>query len=155
MKPPSRTLWMHLALLATLALSLRAQEPKATQWTVALSEPSPAIGREVEVIVTARIAPHWIVYSTDFKAELGPQPTQVIFDLDGSFELVGGIVSVAPKRKKDATWDVEFGYFETRAEFRQRIKVLKAGPVIAGRIKGQLCNERDGTCTLFEEKFGR
>lgn len=139
-----------------LAATLVAQPAsKPAQWSIALSQPAAAVGEEIDVIVTARVAAHWIVYSSDFKAEIGPQPTQVIFDPSDAFRPIGEVTSVNPRRKKDQTWDTEFGYFEGRAEFRQKIKVLKAGFVVTGRIKGQLCNERDGTCTLFDEKFGR
>lgn len=155
MNTPVRVALVFLALLFVSVSPLGAQEAQAAQWSVALSNPSAAVGDEIEVILTARIAPHWIVYSSDFKADLGPQPTRFLFDPADSFRPLGDIVSVNPKRKKDPTWETEFGYFEERAEFRQKIKVLKPSPTITGVIKGQLCNERDGTCTLFEEKFSR
>ncbi len=154
MKTLARTVLVLVAGLLVFAPGAAAQESKTTQWSVAFSKPAAAVGEEIEVIITARIAPHWIVYSSDFKAEIGPQPTQFLFDATDTFRPLGEITSVNPKRKKDKTWDTEFGYFEERAEFRQKIKVLKAGAVVTGRIKGQLCNERDGTCTLFDEKFG-
>lgn len=149
------TLVLLVLLMVSSVFVVAAGEAGAVQWSLALSKPEAAAGEEIEVIVTARIAPHWIVYSSDFKADLGPQPTQVVLDAGEGFRAVGDIVSVNPKRKKDPTWETEFGYFEERAEFRQKIKVLKSGAVVTARIKGQLCNERDGTCTLFEDVVGR
>lgn len=147
---------LALLTLSSFALLTHAQtqprEASPVQWTFALARPA-AVGEEVEIIITAQIAPHWIVYSSDFKAELGPQPTRLVLEAADAFRPVGEFSSVGAQRKKDKTWDTEFGYFERRAEFRQKVKILQPAPVIAGRITGQLCNERDGTCTLFEQAF--
>jgi uncharacterized protein (DUF58 family) len=149
------TLVLLTLLMVSSVFVVASSDPKAVQWSLALSKSDAAAGEEIEVIVSARIAPHWIVYASDFKADLGPQPTQVVLEAGDGFRLIGEIVSVNPKRKKDPTWATEFGYFEERAEFRQKIKVIKSDVAVTARIKGQLCNERDGTCTLFEEVVGR
>ena len=149
---PLRSAFVGLLSLLAIVPFARAQEKSAAEWSVALSKPAAAAGDVVEVIITARLPHGWIAYSSDFKADLGPQPTQLTLDPSDAFQLVGEIISVKSKRKKDRTWDTEFGYFEDRAEFRQKIKILK--PRSAGvtvRIKGQLCNESDGTCTLIDE----
>lgn len=151
MKLFSLTCGFFAALLALQDVA-RAEE-KSPHWTLELSKPSPAVGEEIEVILTAQLPRGWILYSSDFTAEIGPQPTQFLFSASDSYGVVGPVASIKPKRKKDKTWDTELGYFEERAEFRQKIKVLKPGFAITGRIKGQLCNETDGTCSLFEEKF--
>jgi len=149
----------HTCLLLLLALGsasmLGAQEKSAVAWNLSLSQSGLSVGDEVDVVITARIAPDWIVYSTDFKADIGPQPTQVLFAPSDSWQVVGPVISVQPKRKKDRTWDIEFGYFEEHAEFRQKIRILKKDVAITVRIKGQLCNEREGICTLYEEKLAR
>jgi thiol:disulfide interchange protein DsbD len=146
-----RSTLVSLCAVAAAAFALAGDRPVV--WQVALVPAAPAVGTEAEVVISARIAPAWIVYASDFKADVGPQPTQFSFVPSESFRLVGELTSVNPKHKRDKTWDTEFTYFETRAEFRQKITVVKSGLAIAGRIKGQLCNEHDGTCTLFEESF--
>jgi thiol:disulfide interchange protein DsbD len=140
-----------LCVLPIASFALAADRPVV--WQVALVPATPAVGTEAELVITARIAPEWVVYSSEFKADFGPQPTQFSFGSSDSFRLVGELTPVNPKHKRDKTWDTEFTYFETRAEFRQKIVVLKEAVAVGGRIKGQLCNERDGTCTLFEEGF--
>lgn len=155
MKMPMRVLALLLVAVTAIAAPAFAQEKSVTRWSVTLSQSAPKVGDEIEVIFRATINPGWIVYASDFKADLGPQPTQFLFDDTKAFKTVGEIISVNPQRKKDKTWDTEYAYFEQQAEFRQKIRVLEASVVVAGRIKGQLCNERDGTCTLFEEKFSR
>lgn len=145
---------MKILLLVSIVflseLSTHAAEAPV-RWSVALSKAAPKVGEEIELIVTAEIAPKWIVYSSEFKADLGPQPTDFVFAASDSFRPVGPLVPVAPRRGKDKTWETEYTYFSERAEFRQKVKVL--APKLGGevQIKGQLCNERDGTCTLFKE----
>ncbi len=136
-----------VVLLSALA---RAAD-SAASWSVTISKPNAVPGEEVELIVTARIAAHWIVYSSDFQAEIGPQPTTFRFDGVGTFEPVGPLVPIAARRGRDKTWETDYTYFAGRAEFRQRVTVRAAKFAGTIRIKGQLCNERDGTCTLFEE----
>ncbi|HYD83843.1 MAG TPA: protein-disulfide reductase DsbD domain-containing protein, partial [Opitutus sp.] len=91
------------------------------------------------------------LYSSDFKADIGPLPTAFTFEPSSGAAPVGEVRAINPKRKKDRTWDTEFTYFENTAEFRQPLRVAKSGFTLRGTIKGQLCNERDGTCSLFEQ----
>lgn len=142
-----------LFLLAAFSLSLvRAEETKALHWRFEL-KPSAGADNSAELILTADIEEHSLVYSSDFKADIGPQPTSVDLTAGEGIEAVGPLVSVQPKRKKDKTWDIELGYFETRAEFRQKVKLLRKDYAARGTIAGQLCNEADGTCTLFTQSF--
>jgi Disulphide bond corrector protein DsbC len=143
-----------VALVVLLVASfVVAQEKSAALWSATLSKPAPAVGEEIELVLTARLAPGWIVYSSDFQAEIGPQPTQIVLARTDAFVAVGPLVSVRPKRKRDKTWDIDLGYFEQRAEFRQKIRILKKDFAVAGSVKGQFCSESDGTCSLFEETF--
>jgi hypothetical protein len=126
-----------------------AAEPPVT-WSVAPAQ-TPTVGGEIELVITARIAPRWIVYASDFKAEIGPQPTEFHFSPHVAFQPIGKPVSIGAKAGRDKTWEVDYGYFSERAEFRQRVKVLALPLRGSVRIKGQLCNERDGSCTLLNE----
>jgi thiol:disulfide interchange protein DsbD len=132
---------------------LRAERTEAIHWQARLSPAAPVAGDIVELVVSADLAPHAVVYSSDFKSDIGPQPTAL--DLTGSegIEVVGDARSVEPKRKKDKTWDIELGYFETHAEVRQQVRILRADFVVRGTIAGQLCDEKEGTCTLFNQRI--
>lgn len=135
--------------LATVAV-LRAGEP-ALKWNVRLEPAAPAVGQTAELVLTAELPEHAIVYSSDFEADLGPQPTRLTWTAPRGWEPVGALRSVAAKRKRDRTWDVEFGYFQGRAELRQMVRVTAADFSLEGAVAGQLCDEKDGTCTLFEQ----
>jgi thiol:disulfide interchange protein DsbD len=145
----SRTL--TLALLSVLFTAITFAGEPAITWYYQLSNPKPVPGETVELVLTAKIAPHHILYSSDFKADIGPQPTEFIFETSEAVTPSGPVRAIGPKKKKDRTWDTEFTYFETTGEFRQLVRVAAKSFTIRGVIKGQLCNEQDGTCTLFEE----
>jgi thiol:disulfide interchange protein DsbD len=145
----SRTL--TLAFFSLLFTGLTFGGEPAITWHYQLSNPKPVSGETVELVLTAKLAPHHILYSCDFKADIGPQPTEFIFETSEAVTPSGPVRAIGPKKKKDRTWDTEFTYFETVAEFRQPVRVAANSFTIRGVIKGQLCNEQDGTCTLFEE----
>lgn len=111
-------------------------------------------GDQIDLIFTATLDKDWLVYSSDFKADMGPQPTTFEFMPDDTFEFVGSVEPIAPKRKKDKTWDTEVSYFTPKAEFRQRIRVLKPDYGVRGIIRGQYCSEKKGLCVPFEQIFG-
>lgn len=147
-------LTLALLLLLTVTSVVLAQTKKAAAtWTFALSKPSPVAGDEVEIVLSAKLAPGWSLYASDFQAEIGPQPTRVVLTPNDAFSPVGSLRSVGAKRKRDRTWDLDLGYFEERAGLRQTIRVLRPGLVIAGEIRGQLCSGSDGTCELMTERF--
>src|SRR4051812_2822453 len=109
----ARAAFVILGLCALLSPAASASEATPVQWSFTLAHPA-GPGEEVDLIITARIAPDWIVYSSDFKADLGPQPTRIALGASDTFQPVGDLTSVSPKRKKDPTWDTVFGYFEQR-----------------------------------------
>jgi len=99
-------------------------------------------GDQIDLIFTATLDKDWLVYSSDFKADMGPQPTTFEFMPDDTIEFIGSVEPVSPKRKKDKTWDTEVSYFTPKAEFHQRIRVLKPDYGVRGVIRGQYCSEK-------------
>jgi thiol:disulfide interchange protein DsbD len=113
----------------------------------------PQAGDTVELVFTAEIAAGWILYSSDFSAEIGPRPARFKLDPTPGVEVVGGLRAVKSLRRKDETWKAEYAYFEQRAEFRQQVKLTAPVKAIAGRIDGQTCFEESGLCELFQKTF--
>ncbi len=148
--------FIQLVGLLTLLTAFRADEPGAT-WAFTITPTVPAdkleAGDELDLVFTARLEKEWLMYSSDFRGDVGPQPTAIYFEPDDSFETVGEVTPVAPKRKKDRVWETEISYFTQKAEFRQRIRLLKPDYHITGVIKGQLCSEKKGVCVPFERLF--
>lgn len=121
------------------------------QWHV---EPSTLkAGDEAEIVFSATIPEGLILYSSDFDAELGPRPAKFAFESNDSVQLQGPVTAVQPQRRKDQAFGAEYRYFANHAEFRQRVRVLKTGTNLSGRIDGQTCQEKDGVCLLFREPF--
>jgi len=129
------------------------EEKDIIQWKFTLSNTKVKAGQEADVIISAQIIGNWYLYSSDFKADIGPLPTELKFDNDESYQLVGALQPVGAKKKKDKTWDTEFTYFDGKAVFKQKIKLLKNTYKIAGTIQGQLCSETEGLCVPFKRSF--
>lgn len=139
-------------LLAWSAPVAHAQQAGGT-WGFAATATSAMPGQEIDLIFRAKLDKDWLTYASDFEGDVGPQPTAVEFLPNGTFEPVGPLVSVGAKRKVDKTWGTEVGYFTGRAEYRQRVRILRFDYFFTGVIRGQWCSEKKGLCVPFEEVF--
>lgn len=148
--------FVTLLMLPILLTAFVGDEPGA-KWTFttypAVLPDKLEAGDEFDLVFTARLDKEWLLYSSDFKGDVGPQPTAFYFEPDHSFETVGEVIPVAPKRKKDRVWETDVSYFTQKAEFRQRIRLLTSDYRVTGMIKGQLCSEKNGVCVMFERLF--
>jgi hypothetical protein len=139
------------ALISTLAMAQK--EKDISTWKVTVSNTAAQPGQELELIFSADIDENWKLYSSDFKGDIGPLPTKFGFDQTEAYKLIGEITPVEPKKMVDPTWDVAYTYFTKKAEFRQKIILVKKDYIIKGTIKGLLCSSKDGICVPFEESF--
>ncbi|MCF0055304.1 protein-disulfide reductase DsbD domain-containing protein [Dyadobacter sp. CY356] len=137
--------------LSTLAFGQKDKE--ISKWKVSVSNNAAKSGQEIEVIFFADIDKNWKLYSSDFKGDIGPLPTTFVFEKNEAYKLVGDITPVEPKKTIDPTWDVAYTYFTEKAQFRQKIKLVKKDFIVKGTIKGLLCSSVDGICVPFEESF--
>ena len=110
-----------------------------------LSHTNAQVGDEVEVVFEVQIAKDWYIYSSEFKAE-GPNRAEFIFTPHTSYQLIGSVQAINPKRKHDEVWEGEIAYFEKKAEFRQKIKILSPMLKIAGEYNFQSCSNVTGQC---------
>ena len=139
--------------LGCLGLSVFSQVLKPIKWEVNLSDNAPKAGDEVVLNFEAEIDNDWYLYSSDFDPELGPMITEFNFDLDGSYERIGEIKPINPKKKYDSLWEGEYTYFKKKGLFKQKIKILKDDFTIAGSYFYQVCSDIDGKCIPFEDEF--
>ncbi|MCG8476564.1 MAG: thioredoxin family protein [Cytophagales bacterium] len=147
-----RTLF-YVLLLLTGALNLQAQIQNPSHWSFSTEPQTAKAGEEVKLIFTAKIEPKWYLYSSDFDPELGPMVTTFKFDLNDTYELIGKVVPVNPKKKYDDLWGGEYTYFKKEGKFIQKVKVLKDNPKIKGIVEGQVCSDENGQCIPFEKDF--
>ncbi|NDK57558.1 protein-disulfide reductase DsbD family protein [Pontibacter fetidus] len=146
-------LLLTIVLLWLFAFSAVAQVLKPASWSYDVSKKQVTVGEEVELIFNVRIDKDWYLYSSDFDPELGPMVTEFKFAKNPSYELVGKIVPVKPKKKYDDLWGGEYTYFVGTAQFRQKIKVLKPELVVKGTYEYQVCTDVDGRCIPFDDDF--
>jgi hypothetical protein len=143
-----------ILILMCFAGNISAQDLKEiSHWKVGFSKADAKEGDEVELVFSADIDKNWKLYSSDFKGDIGPLPTEFIFTQNNAYDLIGDIRPVKPLKAVDATWDKAYTYFVDKAEFRQTVRLKKSGGKVSGTIKGLLCSNADGLCVPFKESF--
>ncbi|MES2520160.1 MAG: protein-disulfide reductase DsbD domain-containing protein [Bacteroidota bacterium] len=144
-----------LSLIFTLIVSCGfAQEAdKITQWQFKFAQNDFRVGEDVEVIFLATIEKGWSLYSSDFKSDMGPQPTEFEFSENGTFALLKAINPITPLKKIDKNWGTDITYFTQKAEFRSKVRIEENKYDVAGTIRGQLCNDKKGVCVPFQKDF--
>jgi thiol:disulfide interchange protein len=142
-----------LLLLLVATFSVQAQVLKPASWSYDVSKKEVKVGDEVELIFNAKIIKDWYLYSSDFDPDLGPMVTEFKFEKHPSYQLVGKIRPINPKKKYDDLWEGEYTYFVGTGQFRQKIKVLQPDLLVKGSYEYQVCTDIDGKCIPFDDDF--
>lgn len=125
-----------------------AQMVKPVKWKHQVTKIS---GNEFNLVMEATIDDQWHIYS-QFTPEDGPVPAELKFlNQAGNYELVGKTTESATKRKFNDVFGVDEVYFEKKAVFTQKIKVLNPNlKTIDAKIEYQVCKE---VCINDDAKF--
>lgn len=124
-----------------VTLTATAQiQPDPTHWTFTASKTEAKVGEVIEIRMNATIDKGWHMYASDLNPDIGPIPTTLKLKENGTFEKVGSFVSVAPKEEFEEVWNSKVRFFENKATLIQKVKILKANPVIAGTLEYQTCS---------------
>lgn len=143
-----------LLLLAANLLPVRAQILTPTTLTTALSRPTAPVGTELDLLIKAKIQPKWHLYASDFDPNVGPAVFTLTFVKSPAYVLVGPPKSVGSKHLHDDVFNGEVAIFENTALLRQRIKVLRPGPLtIQATADYQSCSDADGRCVPGTNKL--
>lgn len=129
-----------------LSFQANAQLRKTTDWSFDASKKEIKVGDEIDLIFKASIIDDWYLYSSDLGEDIGPLPTEITFEGNDSFEVIGDLVPINAKKKFDKIWEADVTYFVEEGEFRQRIKVLKKNLNIQGELSFQTCTDLTGLC---------
>ncbi|QHT68257.1 DUF255 domain-containing protein [Rhodocytophaga rosea] len=140
-------------LLLITTVTAWAQVLKPAKWTYDVSKKEVKAGEQTELIFYATIDKDWYLYSSDFDPELGPQVTTFKFKPNDTYQLVGDIKPVKPKKKYSDIFDGDYTYFTGKGEFRQAVKILKNNPKIEASYVYQVCSDIDGKCIPFEDEY--
>lgn len=145
----------HLLLLTAFLLSTAAfaQFKVTTSWAFDASSKEVKVGDEIDLIFKVKVINDWYIYSSDLAEDVGPVPTTVTFEANSSFEVIGDLIPVKPKKKYDDIWEADVTYFVKSGEFRQRVKILSKDLSIIGTLDFQTCTDVDGQCIPGEEDF--
>ena len=127
------------AFLVMLTASAQIQ-PDPTHWTFTASKAEAKVGDVVEIRMNATIDKGWHMYASDLNPDIGPIPTTLKLKENGSFEKIGAFISIAPKEEFEEVWNSKVRFFENKAALVQKIKILKANPVIEGSVEYQTCS---------------
>ena len=122
-----------------------------TSWSYEASNDQVNPGDEIDLIFNVDIQDSWYLYSSDIAEDVGPIPTTFEFEDNGSFELVGTLVPINPKKKFEETWDSDVTYFTETGQFKQRIRVLNKDLNIVGEISFQTCSDVTGLCVRGDD----
>lgn len=141
-----------LTSIALLALTFSAHADDLV-WQFRVEPATAKPGDQAELVFTAEIPSGSILYSSDFKTELGPRPAKFTFDPNEAVALKGPVKAIKAQRRKDKSFGGEYTYFAEHAEFRQKIQVLQPGTTVKGRIDAQSCEEKTGLCLLLKKPF--
>ncbi len=143
---PVLLLWLALVASAT------AQIITPTHLRTALSKPTANVGDEVELIINARIDDKWHLYASDFSDEVGPVVFTLRFKPSPAYALVGKLQAIKSHHEQDEVFKGEVAFWEKTGQMRQRIKVLRPGPLsIVADADYQSCTTVDGKCVPGSE----
>lgn len=123
-----------------------------TNWSFDVSKKKVKAGEEVDLIFKVTIDDKWYLYSNDFDENLGPTLTSFTFKKGPGYELIGKTRPINAKEKYDDVFEGNIRYFYTKAEFRQKVKILSA-TTITGTYEGQTCTDVNGRCIQIEGDF--
>lgn len=147
-----KTVLLFFVLLPVFA---QAQILRPNEFSFQLSTNEYKVGDEIDLVFKATIDQAWYLYSSDFDPDLGPMVTELVFVANESYELVGGIKAINPKKGYDDVFGGDYTYFREKGEFRQKIKVLTLPLQFSGSINYQVCTDVDGRCIPFEDDFNQ
>ncbi|XOV67645.1 MAG: protein-disulfide reductase DsbD domain-containing protein [Fluviicola sp.] len=93
-----------------------------------------------EIYVAASIEEGWHLYSTEKVSEMGPVPTEIVFEETEGMNVQGKLKEPKPKVSYDPNFGETLYYFEEFVQFSQSVTVNGAESV-NGTITYMVCND--------------
>ena len=127
-----------LLCLLAFAFNLNAQVFDPVKWDTKTEKISDT---EYNLISTATIEAGWHLYS-QVVPEGGPVATSFSYTTDSSFELISKTSEEEGHTVDDPVFEMKIKYFENKAEFTQRIKVLNNElSIVKGEVEFMVCDD--------------
>ncbi|WP_296317333.1 protein-disulfide reductase DsbD family protein [Winogradskyella sp. UBA3174] len=120
------------------SFNLDAQVFEPVKWETRTEKIS---GTEYDLISTATIDSGWHLYS-QVVPEGGPVATSFAYKINSSYKLVSKTTEDDGEIVDDPVFEMKIKFFENKAEFRQRIKVLNSElSVVEGEVEFMVCDD--------------
>lgn len=95
---------------------------------------------EFNLVTTATIDTGWHMYAQEVPKG-GPRPTVFTYKPNDSYELIGNTSEDVGITKNDKTFKMVIKYFENKAVFKQKIKLLKSTSTINADVQFMVCDD--------------
>ena len=107
-------------------------------------------GKEATLIFTATIEDGWHVYSQVLERDDGPIATEVTFEPNKNYELIGKVTESKTYKEYDPNFKMNLTFFKEKAVFKQKIKIKTDEPFkIEGSVYFMVCD--DSKCLSPED----
>lgn len=137
-----------LYLLLFVSFSIHSQVLDPVKWHTSVKKTS---NTEYTLVATATIEPGWHLYSQDVP-EGGPIPSTFTFYTDDNFELVGNTLEEEGTTENDAVFNMKIKYFDNKATFKQRIRILNDElSIVKGEVEYMACNDVQCTAPTIKD----
>lgn len=137
---------LMVVFVSMMSFSGYSQMKTPVKWTYTVKQTK---ADEAELVFTTKIDKGWHLYSQFLKPG-GPLATLFIFEKNNSFKLIGKATEPKPKVEHDEMFNMDVQYFDVKAIFVQKVKVLsKKDFVVKVKIDAQSCN--DETCVPVKD----
>ena len=133
----SARLWATLVAIVGVVSVTFGQIYDPVKWNYSVERTSE---EEAELTFTATIEKGWHLYS-QYIEEDGPVPTAFDFNKLNGAELVGTTSEPKGHTEFDPNFEITVTYFETQADFTQKVKVANAAQKIGGELTFMVCND--------------
>jgi len=125
-----------LVVASTIAVKAQILDP--IKWSTSLEKISE---NEYLLIAEAKLEKGWHLYSQNVPED-GPIATTFSFETNELFELIGNASEEEGHTEFEPAFDMKVKFFDTKAEFKQRIKILNNElSIVKGEVEFGVCND--------------
>ncbi|MFL1011500.1 protein-disulfide reductase DsbD domain-containing protein [Flavisericum labens] len=131
-----KKLILFVVFMSTLVGQAQVLEP--VKWSTSVNKIS---ATEYELVATATIDEGWHLYAQGVPED-GPIPTSFSFQSGRNFLKKGNTSEEEGHTVKDPIFEMEIKYFDTKADFKQRIKLKGKAPFdVNGVVEFMVCDD--------------
>lgn len=127
-----------LIVLLVTAISVQAQIFNPVKWETSVVKINDT---DFDLVATASIQNGWHLYSQTVPED-GPIPTTFTFEGNENYQKRGNTKEGVGHEVDDKVFNMRIKYFETKAEFKQRIRLNGKAPLqIKGIVEFMVCDD--------------